>query len=462
MTDYNPDETIKSIEDYNKLLKRQKDNLPKKQKDIVDKTVLNFFAANEDAPFTDVSTISMPDELSIFHEKVTKNDIPKNENPSRLEQYNKAQKESNIALTARNQLADDKGNFLHYDERMKFGRVPLEGLVIEEPLGKSGGMGNVFKARGRLSKMSEYTLKLISTGYKSWKQVLAEHDKKEAFMFIRRYREDALKEFYDTTSFYSDNGAKGKRNALAELRDIFENNGLYQGKETDEIELVVKVPKPEVVPKVEKRLEKEMYAHGWPARRIANTLLASRCAQAGVIAPYLMVEYKKGLNPKENRQLSIDDRLKIFGNAALALTEMENYGVSHRDFKPENMIVMPNDYFVYLIDLGLMGIVRDTVAGDSETELTKVGEFFGTLKYMSPEQAKQAEKTAERIVKNDADIWALGVLGYGMFASKSVHHPLGNKPGEGMIYENLKSDNPKLPSFPGLNSKLDDKVKARK
>lgn len=462
MSEDSPNETIASIHEYNKLLERQRDRLPKKQREIVDKTVLNFFAKNDDAPFTDVSTMSMPEELSILHERATKNGIGNSEDPELLKKYNKAQKEGNIALTAHSQLSDQKGHFLHYDERLHSGLIPLEGLVLEEPLGKGGGMGNVFKAKGRLNKMNEYTLKLISSGFNAWENVLKEHDKSESFMFIRRYREDALKEFYNSTSYYLNDSSKHRKNALAQLRDIFDKNGLFQGKDTEEIELVIKVPKPEVVPKVEKRLEKETYAHGWPAKRVANTILASRCAQAGVIAPYLAIEYKKGLNPKESRNLGIDDRIKIFGNAGLALAEMEGYGVSHRDFKPENMIVMPNSYFVYLIDLGLLGIVRDTVAGDSETELTKVGEFFGTLKYMSPEQAKQSEKTAERIVKNDADIWALGVFGYGMFTSRSVHHPLGNKPPESMVYENLKSENPKLPQFPSLSTKLEDKIKGAK
>jgi len=462
MSEDNPNETIASIHEYNKLLERQKDRLPKKQRSIVDKTVLNFFAKNDDAPFTDVSTMSMPEELSILHEMATKNSIGKNEDPELLKKYNKAQKEGNIALTAHQQLSDDKGHFRHYDERLQSGHIPLEGLILEEPLGKGGGMGNVFKAKGRLSKMSEYTLKLIATGFNAWENVLKEHDKSESFMFIRRYREDAFNEFYNTTSYYLSDKSKDRKNALARVRDVFEKNGLFQGRDTDEIELVIKVPKPEVVPKVEKRLEKETYAHGWPAKRVANTILASRCAQAGVIAPYLAIEYKKGLNPKDGKKLSIDDKMKIFGNAGLALAEMESYGVSHRDFKPENMIVMPDNHFVYLIDLGLLGIVRDTVAGDSETELTKVGEFFGTLKYMSPEQAKQSEKTAEYVVKNDADIWALGVFGYGMFANRSIHHPLGNKPAESMLYENLKSDNPKLPQFPGLSTKLEDKVRGAK
>ncbi|WP_155770543.1 serine/threonine-protein kinase [Mycobacterium asiaticum] len=70
--------------------------------------------------------------------------------------------------------------------------------------------------------------------------------------------------------------------------------------------------------------------------------------------------------------------VKIIEQVASALHDAHRIGLVHRDVKPSNILVTPND-FAYLIDFGIA-----SAAG--ETRMTGTGSVIGTWAYMAPER----------------------------------------------------------------------------
>jgi len=94
--------------------------------------------------------------------------------------------------------------------------------------------------------------------------------------------------------------------------------------------------------------------------------------------------------------------LATMEQVARALHAAHESGVIHRDIKPGNIMITPEEQPVVL-DFGLAGEME----GDGPT-LTRTGDLFGTPAYMAPEQLM-----AQRIrVDRRVDIWALGVTVY--------------------------------------------------
>ncbi|HEY7635344.1 MAG TPA: protein kinase [Gemmatimonadales bacterium] len=112
------------------------------------------------------------------------------------------------------------------------------------------------------------------------------------------------------------------------------------------------------------------------------------------------------------KQLPIEDALRITTEAARALDYAHRHGVIHRDIKPEN-ILLTKEGDTLVADLGI-GRALDT-AGD-EDKLTQTGVVVGTPTYMSPEQA-----AGERELDGRSDIYSLGAVLYEMLAGEPPH-----------------------------------------
>ena len=107
------------------------------------------------------------------------------------------------------------------------------------------------------------------------------------------------------------------------------------------------------------------------------------------------------------RQLPIDDAVRIAREVAGALDYAHRQGVVHRDIKPENILL--HDGSALVADFGIALAVQ-TAAG---ARMTQTGLSLGTPQYMSPEQAM-----GERAIDARSDIYSLAAVTYEMLTGE--------------------------------------------
>lgn len=127
------------------------------------------------------------------------------------------------------------------------------------------------------------------------------------------------------------------------------------------------------------------------------------------VMPYVEGESLRDRLNRE-RQLPIDDALRITTAVAGALDYAHRNGIVHRDLKPENILLQDGQPLV--ADFGIALAV--TNAGGSR--ITQTGLSLGTPQYMSPEQA-----TGERVIDGRTDLYSLGCVLYEMLAGDPPH-----------------------------------------
>jgi len=81
------------------------------------------------------------------------------------------------------------------------------------------------------------------------------------------------------------------------------------------------------------------------------------------------------------------ERRDVLLQAARGLAAAHARGVTHRDFKPENVIV-GYDGRVRVLDFGLAKLAPRTATRTEDTTDTQVGAIVGTPRYMAPEQLR--------------------------------------------------------------------------
>jgi serine/threonine-protein kinase len=110
------------------------------------------------------------------------------------------------------------------------------------------------------------------------------------------------------------------------------------------------------------------------------------------------------------KQLPIDDAIRITVAIANALDYAHSHGVIHRDLKPENILMQSGQPVI--ADFGIALAVSK--AGGNR--ITQTGLSLGTPQYMSPEQA-----TGDRVIDGRSDIYSLGAVAYEMLTGDPPH-----------------------------------------
>jgi serine/threonine protein kinase len=127
--------------------------------------------------------------------------------------------------------------------------------------------------------------------------------------------------------------------------------------------------------------------------------------------PYFVMELVEGepiTDYCDGHRLSNDERIALFIQVCRAVQHAHQKGVIHRDLKPSNILVTSKDgdAIPRVIDFGIAKATGSALT--EHTSLTRVGQFVGTPKYMSPEQAEGSGFD----VDTRADVYSLGVVFY--------------------------------------------------
>src|SRR5688572_6703337 len=128
------------------------------------------------------------------------------------------------------------------------------------------------------------------------------------------------------------------------------------------------------------------------------------------------------------KQLPIDECVRMAVAVASALDYAHRHNVIHRDLKPENILLYEGQPLV--ADFGIALAVSN--AGGNR--LTQTGISLGTPQYMSPEQAM-----GDRQLDGRSDIYALGAVLYEMLTGEP---PYGGTTAQAVIAK-LLTDEPR-------------------
>jgi serine/threonine-protein kinase len=131
---------------------------------------------------------------------------------------------------------------------------------------------------------------------------------------------------------------------------------------------------------------------------------------------YIAMELVPGRTVKaliEGRELDALGAIEIAHQVAGGLQKAHEAGVVHRDIKPDNVIVTPDGH-AKILDFGLAKLVEsrpeapDGISHMETLAKTQAGFVIGTLRYMSPEQARG------QLVDHRSDLFSLGIVLYEM------------------------------------------------
>jgi serine/threonine-protein kinase len=138
--------------------------------------------------------------------------------------------------------------------------------------------------------------------------------------------------------------------------------------------------------------------------------------------PYLVMELLEGetlgRRLERRKRLRVADTVKLLGQAARALQHAHTLGIVHRDFKPDNIVIVKDDEGreqIKVLDFGIAKLANtledevspDSTLPDGRVSFTKTGTVLGTPLYMAPEQIHRASDVDLR-----ADIWAFGIVAF--------------------------------------------------
>ena len=108
------------------------------------------------------------------------------------------------------------------------------------------------------------------------------------------------------------------------------------------------------------------------------------------------------------RQLSVEDAIRLTTQVASALQYAHSKQIIHRDIKPENILLQGHDAIV-----ADFGIARAVTSASEVEALTQTGVTIGTPTYMSPEQAM-----GEKNIDGRADQYSLACVMYEMLTGQ--------------------------------------------
>lgn len=134
--------------------------------------------------------------------------------------------------------------------------------------------------------------------------------------------------------------------------------------------------------------------------------------------PYLVMECLEGQTLNEillkQEYLTVELCLNLMKQVLDGLAHAHDNGIIHRDLKPGNIMILTQPdgaQQAMIVDFGIAKVL-EADSSDSGTQLTMIGEVFGSPAYMSPEQCSGTP------VDLRSDIYAMGCMIYQCLSGK--------------------------------------------
>jgi serine/threonine protein kinase/tetratricopeptide (TPR) repeat protein len=169
-------------------------------------------------------------------------------------------------------------------------------------------------------------------------------------------------------------------------------------------------------------------------------------------ASYLVMQHLEGETLRDRivrGPLPVDSALSYAIEIAGALAKAHSAGIVHRDLKPANVMITASG--AKLLDFGIAKLLQNPARDLDEAATadlrTEAGIVVGTVRYMSPEQARGLSVDAR------SDIFSFGVMLYEMLAGRP---PFDGATSADVIAAILERQPPQLTSYrPGVPSEVE-------
>jgi len=155
--------------------------------------------------------------------------------------------------------------------------------------------------------------------------------------------------------------------------------------------------------------------------------------------PFIVMEYVNGRSLRDviraEGALPLPRALAIARQACSALAAAHAIGITHRDIKPDNILLTPSPGgdLVKVLDFGIAKVKEGAFDTGEGYTPTQTGMVMGTPQYISPEQA-MGKRGAD--VDGRSDLYSLGVVLYEMVTGRL---PFSSDTAMGMILHHLQT-----------------------
>ncbi len=204
----------------------------------------------------------------------------------------------------------------------------------------------------------------------------------------------------------------GTRLGPYEVRSLVSEGGMgevyaaFDPRLSRRVAIKVLPPPLSVVPEFRRRFEQETQAISRLNHKNICTIFDTGTHEG---RPYIVMEFMEGKNLEQlvaSGRLDVERAVNIGIQVAAALDAAHRNGIIHRDVKSANIFVNERGD-AKVLDFGIAKVAAEAdAASHAGGTTTRSGVVFGTLAYMSPEQARGEEVDAR------SDLFSLGTVLY--------------------------------------------------
>lgn len=160
------------------------------------------------------------------------------------------------------------------------------------------------------------------------------------------------------------------------------------------------------------------------------------------------LDARAAASPPSSPLLSARATLSLMARVCDAVAYAHQRGVIHRDLKPSNIRIDPEGQ-PHVLDFGLAKLALTGGDAAQHTQMSRTGEFLGSLPWASPEQA---EGLADRI-DTRSDVYALGVILFQALTGRFPYPVVGSLR---QVLDHILTTEPTRPS--AARGGLDDEI----